>query len=1385
MIIGIDAGSVSLGVVVLNEKHEITAAHYIFHQGKIRECLETVINTLDGQHIQAIGCTSSTPEIIKSALIVNNRVAYIGAATHFQQQLNGLLILGAEQFGLALFDQGKFMNYYSNTSCAAGTGSFLDQQAKRLNMQSMQEFCDAAEKNIGAFPMIATRCAVFAKTDLIHAQQEGYTTGQIADGLCYGLAKNITDTLFSSSNCKSPVIAAGGVSLNKVVLKHISSITGLDILAHPYSHLFGAIGAALHTSSQTHPEKPQLIINKEVLQKTLFHEPLKLKHSYYPDFSKHTSFTFESALFKGFKGVETDLYEIPKSGFKYSCLIGIDIGSTSTKAVLLDEKKNSLAAFYTRTSGQPITAVQVIFETIAYLEEKYKCIYTIEHAATTGSGRKFIGKIIGAELILDEITAHARAACQLDPEIDTIIEIGGQDAKFTTLSKGSVTFSFMNQVCAAGTGSFIEEQASRLGYGVREVSALAENSASPLTSDRCTVFMERDLNAFMSDGYSTNEIMASVLHAVRDNYLGKVATVKNIGKKITFQGATAKIKALVCAFEQKLNKPIYVSPFCHVTGAMGAAIELMEMLPTEKTFRGKNIFNDNIELSSEVCELCNNHCKIKIADIGKERVAFGFLCGRDYDNNNYVPLDKGEFQLIPSYRKISAVKNSGQYAITIGLPESLHMFDEIPLWKKFFANLNIKTSSKKSQKNAIKAGKLLTGAEFCAPITALHSHVADLLDHCNYIFLPIYLETEKENNVRKNYCYYTQFAPSMIATLPTFPTERFLIPNLRNLEKPSYVINSLTQMLNTIFENKYSKSMVKEAYLDAENTLKKQNKEWKKLFNKHYNENETQVMILGRPYSVLDPDMNNHIPDIFEKMGITCFFQNMIDHDKEISPYAQNMVDSLQWKYASHIIRVADFVAQKKGLYPVFITSFKCTPDAFAVEYFRQLMDYHKKPYLVLQLDEHDSSLGYETRIESAVRSFRNHFAQPNQTQKIDRHFSNVFLKKKKALQGKTLLLPCWDYGVCYLLEASFRNAGVDARLMIDSPDRIKKSISLNTGQCLPLSIITQNYIDYIEEHKLDPASTALWMMESYLSCNLHQFPAYIKKLLNDKSDSLAKTDVYIGQMSLHEIGLKTSINAYLSYMFSGYIRKIGCRIRPYETIKGLTDKVIQESLDRLYDTILHNKEVKPALEEIISAFENIPIKKEKRPKVAIFGDLYVRDNDVLNQNIIHLIEEHGGEAYPTTFTEFLKITSGATLDRMYYENLYMDAFILQSLRKFVPPIYEKMYFPYFNRILQEPPTVWCNGQDEQLKKVKMDYRMAGESVENVLKLINLAERYPEIVLFIQTNPSYCCPSLITEGMSAHIERLTGIPIISIEYDGTEGNKNEDLIPYLKFRNAN
>jgi len=361
------------------------------------------------------------------------------------------------------------------------------------------------------------------------------------------------------------------------------------------------------------------------------------------------------------------------------------------------------------------------------------------------------------------------------------------------------------------------------------------------------------------------------------------------------------------------------------------------------------------------------------------------------------------------------------------------------------------------------------------------------------------------------------------------------------------------------------------------------------------------------------------------------------------------------------------------------------------------------------------------------------------------------------------------------------QNSGINARLAENTNESVQRSLSFNTGQCLPLNIIVQNSIDYMETNHLDPADTALWIMKSDLSCNLSMFPLYMKKLLDYYGKGMEKASVYIGDMIFYDFSLSTAINAYLAYMFGGYIRKIGCSIRPYETIRGTTDALIRQAMLLLVDAFRNGTSKEAILEKIILDFESVETLKQERPKVAIFGDLYVRDNDLMNQNLVKTIEENGGEVITTPYSEFIKIVVNTSTERFFKAGRYSEYIKIKFLKSLIPMVEDK-YKKYFCRYNGEAKLMSSGETDDWLDRFGLKILHRGESLENILKIHTLIKQHPDLDLFIQTNPSYCCPSLVTEAMASRIEQITGVPVVTIEYDGTAGRKNEDIIPYLKYR---
>ncbi len=1404
-VLSIDIGSVAVTSVLLDQDGTPVKHSYVFHKGRIADTLQDIITSYDLNSVDAIVSPSANPLFTRQVITYDTQLSIIAAAKYFYPDIASILLVGAGRFQLIRLDaEGKFIDTISNTSCAAGTGSFLDQQAGRLNLKDVQELCFIADQNTDPLPDIASRCAVFAKTDLIHAQQAGYSLKSICDSLCRGLAKNIVDTLCKDQEIKGPVLFTGGVSKNSAVKRHLEDMMQASLSVHKYSHLFGAIGAALifqkEKSQQKQSDKEfsiHDIIKEKELVKEYYFPPLSLQLSEYPTFDSAKAYSFSSHHVKHNHDIQVDVYGNILENTKIQCYLGFDIGSTSTKAVITDTEGNPLAGFYTYTKGQPLIATQAILESVNSLAGDLASEFDFRGVGTTGSGRKFIGKVIGADRIVDEITTHARAAYELDPDIDTIIEIGGQDSKFTLLRNGRVTFAQMNSVCAAGTGSFIEEQAKRLGVELSDYSDLAEGAEAPLASDRCTVFMERDINHYLNNNYTVNEILASVLHSVRENYLKKVAVEPAIGNKVTFQGATAKNKALVAAFEEKLGKELYVSKYCHLTGALGTALLLKDESVEESVFKGLNIYEHEIPVKTEVCNLCNNNCRITVAEVQNEKVAYGFLCGRDYDTKKFVDKNTSGFDLFGERKKILSVAGTKKYRenIIIGLPASLHLFDEISLWEEFFRKLGIRTISSKNLAGSLQTGKRLAGAEFCSPIYAIHGHVAWLSEKVDQIFLPAYIESRnKRNGQEANYCYYTQFSPSVVSLINEEVRGKCMVPLINHSKGDEHVGHTLFDLLKPLISS-LKLQEVQKAYVEAKGSHEIRRNELKKLYlDNTPDDDDIAVVLLGRPYLVMDTSLNKGIPEFFMGMGVKTFFQDMIQYgEREILDF-EYLAKAFPWHFATTVINVAGIIARTKNVYPVFITGFKCAPDSFVIDYFKKLLDTYKKPYLLLQIDEHDSNVGYETRIEAGIRAFRNH---QQEVSKLDYNASGFKLQASsllsdkeqlnasiaspvhKLIKEKIVLFPNWDDISGRFIVANLRRFGYDARLLEQDDLGIRKSMAHNTGQCLPLNIIAQSYIDYIKKYDLDPSNTVLWLAESYLTCNIRMYPQYISNILENFGNGFEKGSVYTGEISHHEISYRTTYYAFFAYMVGGLLRRLGCHIRPYELNDGETDRAMNKGIEIIENSFLGNGKLEHAIKEAIDIFEKIPVQRKRRPQVAIFGDLFVRDNDVINQGLFDIIEKSGGEVINTPYHDYVKLTANNVFRRRNAKGEHLEVIGLKAMlsgMKFI----EKRYYKYFEPLLGKMTEINSKKYEEYLGQFNISLFHSGESYDNILKIFHIIDKYPDTSLFVQTNPAFCCPSLITEAMTKEITRVTGRPIVTITYDGTSERKNDVVIPYLK-----
>ena len=1390
LILGIDVGSVSISVVCMNMKGELVEDSYSLHHGSIRTALDKVLESFRDSNIVGIATPTGKVQFKDSIHVFDQQVSIIEGGNYLELNARSIIHVGAEKFFLIeLNSEGNYMQTSHSSSCAAGTGSFLDQQALRLMLNDTSHLSDLALQNKSHIPDIAARCSVFAKTDLIHAQQKGYGLEAICDSLCKGLADNIADTLLNKAVPEEPIYMSGGVSKNRSVVRHLQRIIGKEIKLDPHSHHLPAIGAAYLLWKQmaggdsvTETDLSGILVETKELE--YFFDPLKAGETATEEVEVLEHFRFSPVITDHTTGVQIDRYHVSFKSL-YNFYLGIDVGSTSSKAILLNERGEAFAGFYTYTSGQPLKAVQALFEAIEHLAEKCSTKFSILACGTTGSGRKFIGSIIRADQDLDEITAHARAAYELNPLTDTIIEIGGQDAKFTQMKEGMVTFSHMNTVCAAGTGSFIEELAGRLGVKLEDYEHMAMGRPAPLASDRCTVFMERDINQLLSVGYSVEEVLATVIHSVRENYLKKVASESHIGDHICFQGATAKNRALVAAFEQRLNKPIYVSRLCHLTGALGTALILKEEHQGPTHFRGLDLYKKSIPVITETCDLCLNRCAISVASINGDKQAYGFLCGRDYNTKKFVSKDSTGFELLKERKRIIKASMKGRLdkkrgKPLVGFPATLHLMEDLPFWITFFSELNVPFFTSEGFKDSLKTGKKIAGAEFCSPIDSMYGHVAYLAEKCDYVFMPVYLESRiKPDHTERYFCYYTQFSASLAYLEGVRDTQKLVSPMINfaksNEHNVKLLLGSLIQMgFDSLSASKVSMAL-KKAHAQAEQ-LKQ---DFELLYqNRSIQEGDVSVALLGRPYVVLSETLNKGIPDIFTRMGVAAWYQDMLKVNENQDIALDRLLKKIPWHFAANIVRAAELICRTKDLYPVFITAFQCAPDSFIIEYFKQLMHLYGKPYLIIQIDEHDSNVGYETRIEAALRSFRNHSRSMPEAPNPD--LGGLLPKVETKLNGKTLLMPNWDMFVSPLIVANLQRAGIDARIMETNDLTIRKSMVHNTGQCLPINVIAQNFIEYIEKHNLDPAQTILWTTEAKVTCNIRQYPFYIKHILEQHGNGMEKASVYSGEIAHRELSIGVTYYAYFAYMLGGLFRKVSCRIRPYELEPGQTDEVFKQVHLILIKAFSGDSSMETAIKDGMKLVDGIVYdKKSRKPLVAIFGDLYVRDNDVMNQDLIGAIERAGGEALITSYHEYTRIVIENIFRRAADRGEHVETSVNRILLNVVKFMDDKYYRP-FSKYLGPAPVIKPKVLEKHLSKFNISRLHSGESYDNILKIFYIMENNPQVSLFVQTNPSFCCASLVTEAMTRRIREKTGVPIVTITYDGTSDQMNEVIVPYIQ-----
>jgi predicted CoA-substrate-specific enzyme activase len=1373
--IGIDIGALFVKAVRTDHEGRIQQRLYERHRGQPAAALERALSTLDVKPGDRLAFTGSNAEALADALGAPYRDVTLCHVEAIQRLVPGVRYIidigGGSATLIELDTQGRFQGYATNSLCAAGTGSFLDEQAGRLGMSYAEagKLTHCAEP-----PMIATRCTVFAKSDLIHRQQEGCTRTELWSGLCRGMTQTLIATLLHGRPLDGRTAVIGGVALNTEVVRWLDKAWPGLVVVPPEPHLVAVLGAASYAAPPTRLALPASTSCADGPRFARFPWPLSLKRSRYPSFVTEEAYEDENHN-------EIRVTTWPP-GATLRAYLGVDIGSTSTKAVLIGEDATVIADIYRKTAGDPIGATQLLFRAIQALAERKAATLEILGLGTTGSGRGIVGSVIGADAVINEISAHVAGAAQVDQTIDTIFEIGGQDAKYMHLVDGHIRDASMNYVCAAGTGSFVEEQAIRLGYRVAEAGPKVLGIRPPRATDRCTVFMEQDMTKLVQAGASPEEAFAAVMVSVVKNYLNKVVGNRYRSRtRIFFQGATARNPALVAAFERLLDVEIVVSPYCHVMGAYGVALlarRLMVERGTPTAFRGLDVGARAVTLRKETCDLCHNSCTITHAEIAgvEDRPSWGYLCGREPDARAMRVNPRG--RLFKKRQRLWLEAGRGievsERAPVVGLPQALSFYNYLPLWRRFFNRLGCRVKLSGATTHEIRElGKRMSGAEFCFPAKVFLGHAASLAlaEGVDFLFLPqMKNEVPNEHVATSTFCPYVQATPAYTRAafqLNGLDTARILSPIVDMRLSPRKLVDELTaalaQPLGVGWWRIYA--AWSDAYRVQREFEQRVRDAGAEAITEARRRGEKIMIAVGRPYNLYDTGLNLGLPGKLADQGRTVVPLDALEIDlARLIPLHRNTF----WNQGQKILAALEEVAGDERMDAVYFSNFSCGPDSFLLSYASEILG--DKPFLTLELDEHGSNTGYLTRLES----FGDVLRQPHRERVVRRRAQ----PPPADFRDRTLWVPNMHPYTTALVAAALRAEGYRARaLPLETAESFELGRSVTRGsECLPMALTVGSLLRVLRA-SAGAERHAFFMPSAQGPCRFGEYVALHRQILDREGfrDVPIMTPSHFKGFAGLEEPLRRSL--WKGMVTGDILMKAGCKLRPYEREPGATDDVLAAETVRLSQAIEEHDDLEEAVRHAIVRLEAVPRREgPRRPLVGIVGEIYVRNNLFANEDVVRVVERIGGEAWMAPLAEWVLFASSLRNVRGHH-GLKFSADLIATYLKWVWMLHwEKRLCESASPLLDdrhEPPL------EDVLRNAEcyLPDSVGGEALLTIGRAVSFARQ--GAVTVVNVSPFGCMPGNVATALFRRASADAGLPIVNLFYDGT-GSQNGRLEVYLR-----
>lgn len=1260
--LGIDCGSVSLKVAIINSNKQLVWKDYQKTHGQplsvLQKTFQKIFDILKTNEFERIVTTGSGRKIFAEMLNaepVDEITTHGLAAAFFFPEARSVIEIGGQDSKLIFLDKSEsgetcIVESSMNDLCAAGTGSFLEQQSFRMGI-SIEELSQKAYQSANP-AKIAGRCSVFAKTDMIHLQQDGVSIEDLSAGLCEAVVRTYIESVVKSRCLRKPILFQGAVSRNigmKKAFAKVLSIDESDIIIPEHADIMGAIGSALYAikksnyKKQTKKDILDNINNISLIRKNLMILP-RIDRAF-----------IEHVTDKDYKSDITNYNEV---------YLGIDIGSVSAKIAVIDKNKRLIYKYYTEICGEPLEAVKKC------LSSFYKTItinknIIVRGVGVTGSGRNYIANYIGADVIKNEITAQATAAANLVPDVDTIIEIGGQDSKYIKMNNGAVVDFVMNKTCAAGTGSFLAEQADRLGVSLSSFSDTAINAKKPVDmGTRCTVFIESDLIHHQQNNTPKEDMLAGLSYSVAKNYLEKVSGNRPIGKKIVFQGGVAFNESVVAAFGQLLNKTIVIPPHHEITGALGIAYIALQELQKGKhsRFIGFDLENRIIEKNNSRCEACSNICKItqvKYND-GQESI-YGGTCGKfEKDKTVGLPNITNYFEerekLLMSYD----IKGDA-HKETIGIPKMLLFHELFPMWSVFFNNIGYRIEiSDQYSKQVYEEGLSKILVDTCFPIKAIFGAVENLKKRgIQKIFIPYILDMPDEGYKTKFSlnCQYVQQIPDFIRS--STDTD-ILTATVRMKQETNNLDTAFIELGKQLGVSKSDAVIAIDKAIQAQKEFLHKCKELGnealselKIFDKTF-------VLIGHPYIIHDKFFNLNLAKRLAKIGIPAIPADLLPLE-DSNTHSMNI--DLIWKTNNRSVNAVEFIQKYNlnhynKLLPVLLTTYGCASDSMLTPYLADILG--KNPWLEIEMDEHNSISGALTRCEAFWESVKiSDNASPSFIN-TDKYNSKSRTLKDIKREDRTLYIyPVSEafVGIKDVLE----NYGVKCEMIPETThmsDMLGRAHA-NEKHCRTYQVVLGDYMSVTRSEGFNPNKGAFFTFEYEDACRLALFKSLHEMVLkeNGAGDFCMIAPVVDSSIDWFKIfGAMAARDMWMSLICYDYLSRYKYQVRPFEKIKGSVERAHEEALETMREGIKKKRMLK-YFEKGMDIIKNVEVASRELVNIGIVGDAFTRVHKYGMNEIFDGIEKMGGcVILPPSWHDFVSYGSARRARTLWERGKYLKS---------------------------------------------------------------------------------------------------------------------------------